>query len=53
MFFFMTLLLASIWGPSAAETTSKDLQLQDLPLAVGLYTVGDSKVSELPIRATF
>lgn len=47
MLFFKTLLLLclSVFS-SAAEPFSKGLQLQDLPLAVALYKVGDSKVSE-------
>jgi hypothetical protein len=50
MLFFKTLLLGVFWSfSSAAETFSKGLQLQDLPLAVELYKVGDSKVSELPL----
>jgi hypothetical protein len=47
MVFFKTLLILCLSGlSSAAETFSKALQLQDLPLAVELYKVGDSKVSE-------
>jgi hypothetical protein len=47
MLFFKTFLLLCLSAFScAAETFSKGLQLQDLPLAVELYPLGDSKVPD-------